>query len=195
MATVLDVAEKIVEMRPLVRSDWTKLQKLVYYAQAWSLAWDGRPLFADPLQAWKNGPASPRLYAKQCHEQNVFGGNPSALDSKAHATIEAVVEAFGDRPASWLSELAHRERPWLSARSGLPAEARGETVITHDSMRAWYGQFPIQPRSFSPAFMRGLDVLVETPPDEIALLYGDPADGASYVAWLKEGDQARPDDF
>ncbi|WP_307850044.1 MULTISPECIES: type II toxin-antitoxin system antitoxin SocA domain-containing protein [unclassified Saccharopolyspora] len=38
-----------------------KLQKLVYYSQAWHLVWDERPLFDEPVQAWANGPVVPDL--------------------------------------------------------------------------------------------------------------------------------------
>ena len=45
-----------------------KLEKLVYYSQAWSLAWDGEPLFNDDFQAWANGPVCPTLfYSHQGH--------------------------------------------------------------------------------------------------------------------------------
>jgi len=29
-----------------------KLQKLVYYSQAWSLVWDEKPLFRAQIEAW-----------------------------------------------------------------------------------------------------------------------------------------------
>ena len=39
-----------------------KLQKLVYYCQAWSLAWDDVPLFDEDFPAWANGPVCPELF-------------------------------------------------------------------------------------------------------------------------------------
>ena len=41
-----------------------KLQKLLYYAQAWSMVFFGRSktLFADVPQAWVNGPVYPSIY-------------------------------------------------------------------------------------------------------------------------------------
>ena len=39
-----------------------KLQKLVYYSQAWSLVWDDRPIFRDRIYAWANGPVIRNLY-------------------------------------------------------------------------------------------------------------------------------------
>jgi uncharacterized phage-associated protein len=41
-----------------------KLQKLVYYAQAWSLAFTEKPLFPEKFEAWIHGPAVPSLYRK-----------------------------------------------------------------------------------------------------------------------------------
>ena len=39
-----------------------KLQKLVYYSQAWSLVWDEKPLFRAQIEAWANGPVVRSLY-------------------------------------------------------------------------------------------------------------------------------------
>ena len=39
-----------------------KLQKLVYYCQAWSLVWDDMPLFESRIEAWANGPVVLDLY-------------------------------------------------------------------------------------------------------------------------------------
>ena len=39
-----------------------KLQKLLYYAQGFSLALNGEPLFDEPLVAWAHGPVVTDLY-------------------------------------------------------------------------------------------------------------------------------------
>ena len=54
MATVLDVAKYVLEHNG--RMTTMKLEKLVYYCQAWSLGWDEVPLFEEDFQAWANGP-------------------------------------------------------------------------------------------------------------------------------------------
>ena len=42
-----------------------KLQKLVYYAQAWSLALrNGTPMFSEPIEAWASGPVCRPLYRR-----------------------------------------------------------------------------------------------------------------------------------
>ena len=57
---ILNVARYIIEQCGSMTT--MKLQKLTYYCQAWSLAWDGEPLFEEDFQAWANGPVSPELY-------------------------------------------------------------------------------------------------------------------------------------
>ena len=61
MATIFDTAQYILEKLGAV-STW-KLQKLCYYAQAWSIAWTDQPIFDEDFQAWANGPVCPELYA------------------------------------------------------------------------------------------------------------------------------------
>ncbi len=41
-----------------------KLQKLVYYAQAWHLVFFNRKLYDAPIEAWIHGPAVRSLYKK-----------------------------------------------------------------------------------------------------------------------------------
>src|SRR3989344_4053148 len=41
-----------------------KLQKLVYYAQAWSLVLNNKKLFNEPIEAWVHGPAVRSLYVQ-----------------------------------------------------------------------------------------------------------------------------------
>ena len=60
MVDVKDVAQYILDKQGGMTT-W-KLQKLVYYCQAWSLVWDDEPLFPDDIEAWANGPVVRKLY-------------------------------------------------------------------------------------------------------------------------------------
>lgn len=60
MATANDVAQYVLEQSGKMTT--IKLQKLVYYCQAWSLVWTESPLFDDRIEAWANGPVVPSLY-------------------------------------------------------------------------------------------------------------------------------------
>lgn len=121
-----------------------KLQKLVYYSQAWSLVWDEAPLIREKIQAWANGPVVPELYFAHKGKYTVapgeIEGNPDALDEDQRETIEAVLSHYGDKHSQWLSDLTHAEDPWKYARkeAGLPDGARGTAEITQAAMAEYY---------------------------------------------------------
>ncbi|HEV3156606.1 MAG TPA: type II toxin-antitoxin system antitoxin SocA domain-containing protein [Candidatus Baltobacteraceae bacterium] len=135
---VLDVAEYILKNRGSMPA--MKLQKLVYYAQAWSLVWDERPLFLSELEAWADGPVSPEVY--KTHRGNftvtTVDGDASSLDADARKTVDAVLDFYGGKSSQWLSDLTHTEQPWLDARGSLSPGARSNKTITKESMKTFY---------------------------------------------------------
>ncbi|MGH9931230.1 MAG: Panacea domain-containing protein [Pyrinomonadaceae bacterium] len=119
-----------------------KLQKLVYYSQAWSLVWDDEPLFGEEIEAWANGPVVRALYARHQGQFKVreWNGNPEKLSDTQRETIMKVLEYYGDMPSQVLSDLSHREEPWLKAREGLAPTERGRRVITSAAMAEYYSR-------------------------------------------------------
>ena len=141
MATVFEVAEYIL----LKQGEMTamKLEKLVYYSQAWSLVWDEKALFDARIEAWANGPVVPQLYfshrgAFKVDERLFQQANVGNLTEDEIETIDVVLETYGGKTPSWLSELTHREAPWKDAREGLRLGERGNNEITHSSMAEYY---------------------------------------------------------
>lgn len=124
-------------------STW-KLQKLVYYSQAWSLVWDDAPdapLFEEPIEAWANGPVVRALYDLHRGEYTVEKwpqGRISNLRGRQRETIDAVLRFYGRHTGHWLSELTHMEPPWRDAREGLGPRERGEAEITRAAMAEYY---------------------------------------------------------
>ena len=140
MASVQDVAAYILHKLGPVTA--IKLQKLVYYSQAWSLVWDEEPLFEDEIQAWANGPVSPTLYEahrRQFKVSVISDGNLESLIPSQRETIDKVLEFYGDKSSQWLSDLTHQESPWLEARRGLAPGQPGNCEITTASMAEYYG--------------------------------------------------------
>ena len=142
MATVFDVAKYILKKTGTITT--MKLQKLVYYCQAWSLGWDDVPLFNEEFEAWANGPVSPDLFAKHKGRfvvDSSFLSEISEYDfsSDAIETMDSVLEYYGDKEPQWLSELTHKEAPWKEARVGVPAGVSCSRIITKDSMQQYYG--------------------------------------------------------
>jgi uncharacterized phage-associated protein len=119
-----------------------KLQKLVYYAQAWSLALLGRPLFAEDVQAWAHGPVVPSVWRHfKDHRWDALPPGPPAaeFDEEAETLLHEVMNSYGERSGTALEELTHSEEPWIRARNGLPIEARSTAVIPQEHMRRFYG--------------------------------------------------------
>jgi uncharacterized phage-associated protein len=120
-----------------------KLQKLCYYAQAWSLVWDDSPLFNEDFQAWANGPVCPELFYKTKGKYSVSAedetGGEGDLSDGQQDTINRTSEYYGVHDAQWLSQLTHMEDPWNMARIGVPAGAGCTNVITKESMALYYG--------------------------------------------------------
>ena len=141
MANVLDVAAHILRKQSPISA--MKLQKLVYYAQAWSLVWDGKALFRNRIEAWAYGPVCPALYGAHRQRFEVrrgdIKGDPKKLTRDERDTVNAVLSHYGPKTPLWLSELTHREAPWCGAREGLAAGQPGKREITHVAMAEYYG--------------------------------------------------------
>lgn len=142
MATAHDVAAYILD-RQGEMTTW-KLQKLVYYAQAWHLVWQENPLFHEPIEAWANGPVVPDLYRNHRGDftltrSRLNAGDPSNLTEAQKVVIDTVLDFYGDKTGQWLSELTHSEAPWLNARAGLSPTERGNNRIQLNDMAEYYG--------------------------------------------------------
>lgn len=142
---VFDVAAYILQkMKPMTTM---KLQKLVYYSQAWSLVWDEKPLFEENIEAWANGPVIRDLFDfhRGMYEiSSIPIGNSRLLNQEQRETIDAVLEYYGDKSAQWLIELTHMEDPWIQARKGLPKLERSSKVISLDTIADYYSSLSVE---------------------------------------------------
>lgn len=120
-----------------------KLQKLVYYAQAWFLAFFQKPLFQEDFEAWQHGPVIPSLYLFY----KDFGYNPIppvAISSDNLLTIDekyiidGIWEVYGKYGAKFLEKLTHSESPWINARGILGENEKSKTVISKDVIIDYY---------------------------------------------------------
>lgn len=142
MATVLDVAKYVLEHNG--RMTTMKLEKLVYYCQAWSLGWDEVPLFEEDFQAWANGPICPELFEKHrglfIVDATLFKDIPDYIFTEDEIeTMDTVLDYYGDKEPQWLSELTHKEAPWKEARKGIADGLSCSNIISKDSMQQYYG--------------------------------------------------------
>ena len=143
MANVFDVAQYILQKQGAITV--MKLQKLVYYCQAWSLVWDEKPLFCENIEAWANGPVVHELYDThkgQFEISSLPEGNPNNLSGEEKNTIDAVLDFYGDKSAQWLSDLTHMEEPWNKTREGIPIGMTCDRVISHACLHEYYSSLP-----------------------------------------------------
>lgn len=142
MASVEDVAAYVVKKLGALSA--MKLQKLVYYCQAWHLAWHGKPMFRARIEAWTQGPVVRKLYTRHRGEylvtEQMIGGDPAALDENERKTVDSVLAFYGDKSPVYLSELTHWELPWKNARTGLPDDAACDREISLESMESYYSR-------------------------------------------------------
>jgi uncharacterized phage-associated protein len=140
MVSVCDVAAYILQQQGAMTT-W-KLQKLVYYSQAWSLVWDDDALFPEEIEAWANGPVVRKLY--EAHRSTfrvsrLGNGDAAALTDDQRETVDAVLGFYGDKSPQWLSDLIHMEDPWQSARRNVHDGERDDTIIPKEDLAEYYG--------------------------------------------------------
>lgn len=120
-----------------------KLQKLLYYAQAWYLAIHNKSLFEEDFQAWIHGPVLPSQYKrfKKFEWRPILEEGitlPKIKDEKIEAHLREIVDVFGVETASSLELMTHNENPWKEARSGLTTDQQSNAIISKKSMQSFY---------------------------------------------------------
>ncbi|EEX49486.1 MULTISPECIES: Panacea domain-containing protein [Pasteurella] len=98
-----------------------KLQKLMFFAQSWSLKETGYPLFDDFFSRWQYGPVIPSIYHefKSFRDQpitsygiDVFGNTVmvSEDDPQSWELIDDIIKEYGEYSASQLSWMTHQPK-------------------------------------------------------------------------------------
>lgn len=141
MAGVDDVAAALLIQTGSITT--MKLQKLVFYCQAWHLAFTSAPLFSEEIQAWARGPVVPQLHRHHRGRYEVAdwpAGNPDNLDATERRTVDWVIEQYNGFSAEALSRMTHQEIPWVVARGVTADGEKSSEPISHDQMRAFYSR-------------------------------------------------------
>ena len=118
-----------------------KLQKLVYYAQAWHLALYSKPLFEEDFEAWVHGPVIPELYQKY----KKFGWHPIDEDAKPDLPqniinfLDEVAQEYLACDSYELEQMTHIEAPWNQARPNLLPDAPSNEIIHKEWLKEYYG--------------------------------------------------------
>jgi uncharacterized phage-associated protein len=151
MANISTVCDYIIiQLNADGDSDLTtlKLQKLLYYVQAWHLAFYKKPMFEGEFQAWVHGPVNRKIYNRfkdtkflysSISMQDVEDKNAiDKLNKKEKSHIDSVLDAYAKYSPSQLEVMTHREKPWIDARNGVDKLERSENVISEETMMKFY---------------------------------------------------------
>lgn len=119
-----------------------RVQKLLYYAQGWSLALRNAPLFEERIQAWAWGPVVPKVY--RAFKEYGRKGIPTEaignirIPDDDRELLDAVWKEYKCFSAIRLSEMTHKEQPWKHARGKLPPESSSSREISNAVLKKYF---------------------------------------------------------
>lgn len=126
-----------------------KLQKLVYYVQAWSYGIRNEAFANCDFEAWVHGPVCREIYNRFKETKTLFSfiGKSDVMNHKAISSlqkedsefIDMILDNYAGFNASDLERMTHSEQPWQDARKGYAPTDRCTNVITPQSMKTYYG--------------------------------------------------------
>ena len=122
-----------------------KLQKLLYYVQAWNLVFYNKKAFSEDIEAWIHGPAIPAVY--RLYKNFVFSPIPQSMadgfddiTKELSSVVDDVIRVYGKFDADYLETLTHAESPWQTARNDAKPFENSSNVISTDEMKTYYGK-------------------------------------------------------
>lgn len=122
-----------------------KLQKLMYYIQAWYLAFMKKPLLDMKFQAWVHGPVNKAVFDRFKANYGMYDtidenieSIPDCISEETLSHIRNVLETYLPYTDTQLESLTHNEAPWITARDGLPPYKSSETIIDEKIMMEFY---------------------------------------------------------
>lgn len=135
-----------------------KLQKLLYYIQAWHLVYFNEKIFKESPEAWVNGPVYRSVYNQyknigiydnfKMEDFSISNEDLSNkilqetreldLDTEQYNFLEAVFLHYGTMSHDKLVYLTHSEKPWNTARKGLSPIDYSDNKISLEEMKEYY---------------------------------------------------------
>lgn len=135
------------EAKPITNK---KLQKLLYYAQAWSLVLRDKKLFGDKIEAWVHGPAIRDVYFEYkkfgfgAIDKKIAKDDLEKISDDTKEFLNQVWSVYGKKDAAYLEYLSHSETPWQKAREGLEPHIGSENEISLADMKEFYSAKVVQ---------------------------------------------------
>ena len=163
MTAKIEIVDKPIKADITDVADWfllkgnmsnKKIQKLCYYAEAWSLTLLDQDIAShSEFEAWVHGPVNRTLYQVYdgygWHELKITNREETMARMEKLFTpgqvevLEAVWDTYGEYGADQLETLTHTELPWLEHRTGLGKFESSHNVISSTTMKEYYNSIKI----------------------------------------------------
>ena len=117
-----------------------KMQKILYFCQAGSLAWTGRPMFGETIEAWINGPVVVDFWNAHRYQGwiSTVSDAKDLFDPTARAICDSIYARYGEYEAWRLRDLSLEQQPWKDARKGFSEHNRVNVPIDTTLMLKHY---------------------------------------------------------
>ena len=132
-----------------------KLQKLIYYVEAWHLVHLETPLIEENFEAWVHGPVVPQLYQTlktfDFNDLEIVNDEFDTMDEEIQSIISknnltenqleliySVLNKYSGLSSLDLELLSHNETPWIEAREGFAPHQPCNNIILKSRMKEFY---------------------------------------------------------
>lgn len=128
-----------------------KLQKLLFYCDAYCLAFFGEELVSDKFEAWVHGPVCRRVYNQMKGASVLYtdmsysplqGIDEDAVFDQLPFDVKDLITDVLGNLTQWsgieLERATHRELPWIEARTGYGEADKCHVEISKDTTRNFY---------------------------------------------------------
>jgi uncharacterized phage-associated protein len=130
-----------------------KLQKLVYYVEAYHLSYFNESIIDDDFEAWVHGPVVRKVWNRFSNRKTplydqirldayesikVMGAVEDKISEEQLDLIENIISTLGKKSGYYLECMTHEELPWKEARKNLPFDVRSSRKISKETMKRFY---------------------------------------------------------
>lgn len=125
-----------------------KLQKLLFYIQAWSYGINHTNFFIGEFQAWIHGPINIEIYDRFKDTKTLYSSinlndviNPNVMSiicGKNAMFIEYILENYAQFSAVELEEMIKNERYWIDTRKGFKQNQKCDKIIDPLLIESYY---------------------------------------------------------
>lgn len=127
-----------------------KLQKLLYYLQAWSLGIHKKRFLNCDFEAWVHGPVVREIYDRFKNTKSLYdlitkddveNNNPTTtISNRDIEFINFILDNYARFSGVELEYMTHKETPWIDARKGFNSLESCNEKIQEALMQDYYGK-------------------------------------------------------